>query len=177
MPASNVLIPELVNHYNVYNDKSKKLVGISGEVSLGELKSMVDTVEAAGMLGEYEAPATGQYSSLKIKIPFAILYGQIFELMDTTEALQLTLRGSMQGIDQKTFKVDTYPVKIVVRGRATNASLGKMVKAKKGEPELELEVIYLKIMIDGEDTLELDKLNFRFLLNGEDMMAKIRSQI
>lgn len=177
MAGSNVYIPELIHSFHVYNDKAKRLIGISGEVDLGELKAMVETVEVSGVLGEYEAPATGHFSSIKIKIPFAILYDQIFELLDTTEPPQLTLRGSLQRIGQENFQVDNYPVKIVVRGRVTSTNLGKMVKAKKGEPEIEMEIVYIKIMIDGEETLELDKLNFRFVLNGKDLLAKIRSQI
>lgn len=177
MVASNMLVPELVNHFNIYDDRANRLIGVSGEVDLGELKAMTDTVEVAGVLGEYEAPATGHFSSLKIKIPFAILYEQIFDLMDTTKPPQLTLRGSLQGISKEGYGVDTFGVKIVVRGRVTSAGLGKMVKAKKGEPEIEMEVMYIKVMIEGETTVELDKLNFKFVLNGKDMMAKIRSQI
>lgn len=177
MAASNMLVPELVNHFNVYDDRAKRLIGVSGEVDLGELKAMTDTVEVAGVLGEYEAPATGHFSSLKIKIPFAILYGQIFDLMDTTKPPQLTLRGSLQGISKEGYGVDTFGIKIVVRGRVTSSNLGKLVKAKKSEPEIEMEVMYIKVMIEGETTVELDKLNFKFVLNGKDMMAKIRSQI
>ena len=66
------------------------------------------------------------------------------------------------------------PVKIVVRGKATNSSLGKLSKGKKGEPEIEMEILYLKVMINNKTTL--DKLNFKFVLNGKDMLAKIRSQ-
>ena len=33
-----IVIPEVLNHYNVYNDKAKKLIGISGEIELGELE-------------------------------------------------------------------------------------------------------------------------------------------
>lgn len=177
MPDLNVYIPELIHSFNVYNDKAKRLIGISGEVDLGELKAMVETVAVAGTLGEYEAPATGHFSSIKIKIPFANLYEQPFELLDTTKPPQLTLRGSIQRISQETFKVYNCPVKIVVRGRVTSTNLDKMVNAKKGGPEIEMELLYIKIMIDGKDTLELDKLNFRYMLNGEDLMAEIRSQI
>lgn len=69
------------------------------------------------------------------------------------------------------------PVKIVVRGKATNTNLGKATKGKKMEPEVELEVLYIKIQINNKTTLELDKLNFKFVLNGKDMLAKIRSQV
>lgn len=177
MAASNIYVPEVVHSFHIYDDKAKRLIGISGEVDLGELKAMTDTVEVAGVLGEYEAPAVGQFSSIKIKIPFAVLYGQIFDLLDTIELPQLTLRGSIQQINQEGSKVDHYGVKIVLRGRTTSANLGKMVKAKKGQPEIEMEIMYIKIMIDGENVLELDKLNFRFVLNGKDLLAKIRSQI
>ena len=68
------------------------------------------------------------------------------------------------------------PVKIVVRGKSTNSSLGKLSKGKKGEPEIEMEILYLKVMINNKTTLELDKLNFKFILNGKDMLSKIRSQ-
>ncbi len=177
MAASNMFIPEVVHSFNVYDDNAKKLIGISGEVNLGELKAMTDTIEVAGVLGEYDAPATGQFSSIKIKIPFAVLYEQIFQLLDTTEPPQLTLRGSIQRINQEGTKVNNYGVKIVVRGRVTSTNLGKMVKAKKGEPEIEMEILYIKIAIENETVLELDKLNFRFVLNGKDLLAEIRSQI
>ena len=171
-----MIIPEVMNNYNVYNDRAKKLIGISGEVELPELEAITDTVEAAGVLGEVEDPVTGQFSSAKIKIPFSHLYEDIFTLMDTTNPPQLTLRGSMQVMNSSTGGTDYVPVKIVVRGKATTSSLGKLVKGKKGEPEIELEILYIKVMINNRTTLELDKLNFKFAINGKDMLAKIRSQ-
>ena len=64
-----MIIPEVINNYNVYNDKANKLIGISGEVELPELEAITDTIEAAGVLGEVEDAVTGQFSSAKIKIP------------------------------------------------------------------------------------------------------------
>ena len=177
MAGTNIIIPELVNNFNVYDDTAKRLIGKSGEIDLGELKAMTDTFNLAGALGEYEAPATGHFSSIKLKIPFTLLYGKMFELLDPTQAVQLTLRGSMQDIAPDTFKLDSYGVKIVVKGRMTNTNLGKWEKTKKGEPEIELELLYIKITIDGEETFELDKLNFKYAINGKDALAKIRSQI
>lgn len=97
--------------------------------------------------------------------------------MDTTNPPQLTLRASMQCMDPATGPTGYYPVKIVVRGKASTTTLGKVVKGKKGEAEIELEILYIKVMINNTTTLELDKLNFKFILNGKDMLAKIRSQI
>lgn len=171
-----MIIPEVMNNYNVYDDRARKMIGISGEVELPELEAVTDTVEAAGILGELEDPVTGQFASAKIKIPFSNLYEDIFNLMDTTNPPQLTLRGSMQVMNSATGGTDYVPVKIVVRGKATTSSLGKFVKGKKGEPEIELEILYIKVMINNKTTLELDKLNFVFVVNGKDMLAKVRSQ-
>ena len=129
------------------------------------------------MLGEIEDAVTGQFASIKIKIPFSVLYEDMFSIIDTTNPPQLTLRASMQCMDPTTGATGYYPVKIVVRGKATNTNLGKATKGKKMEPEVELEVMYIKIQINNKTTLELDKLNFKFVLNGKDMLAKIRSQV
>ena len=171
-----MIIPEVINNYNVYDSKAKKLIGISGEVELPSLEAITDTIEAAGILGEVEDPVTGQFSSIKIKIPFSNLYTDQFNLMDTTNPPQLTLRGSMQVMNSATGGTDYVPVKIVTRGKSTTSSMGKLSKGKKGEPEIEMEVLYLKVMINNKITLELDKLNFKYVLNGKDMLAKIRSQ-
>lgn len=172
---SNV-IPEVINSYNVYN-KGNKLIGVSGEVELPEFEALTDTIEGAGILGEIDDPVTGQFSAMTIKIPFAVLYEDLFALMNTTQPPELTLRGSMQCMDPKTGATGYYPVRIVIRGKASTTSLGKLAKGKKGEPEIELQVLYIKIEVNSKSVLELDKLNFKFVLNGKDMLAKIRKQI
>ena len=170
------VIPEVLNNFNVYNDSAKKLIGISGELELPEMEAITDTLDGSGVLGEIEDPVTGQFSSMKMKIPFAVLYEDMFSIMNTTKPPQLTLRGSMQCMDPSTGETGYYPVKIVVRGKASTSNMGKVVKGKKMEPEVELEILYIKIQINNKTVLELDKLNFKFVLNGEDMLAKIRSQ-
>lgn len=83
----------------------------------------------------------------------------------------------MQCMNPETGETDYYPVKIVLRGKASTTTLGKVAKGKKGEPEIEMEILYIKILIANKTRLELDKLNFKFVLNGVDMLAKIRSQV
>ena len=170
------VIPEVLNHFNVYNDSAKKLIGISGELGLPEMEAITDTLEGSGVLGEIEDPVTGQFSSMKMKIPFAVLYEDMFSIMNTTKPPQLTLRASMQCMDPSTGETGYYPVKIVVRGKPSTSNMGKAVKGKKMEPEVELEMLYIKIQINNKTVLELDKLNFKYVLNGVDMLAKIRSQ-
>ena len=73
------IIPEVLNHFNIYNG-ANALVGVSGEVELPELEAITDTVEGTGVLGEIEDPVTGQFSSATIKIPFAVLYSDMFSI-------------------------------------------------------------------------------------------------
>lgn len=169
------MIPEIINAYNVY--LSGRLLGVSGETELPELEALTETIEAAGMLGEIEVPATGHFGSTKTTIPFAILHEDVFRLMDTTKALELTLRGSEQFMDRSTGETKDVPVKIVLRGKATTNTLGKLVKGKKGEPKIEIEVFYLKVDVNDSNVVELDKLNFKYIVNGKDLLAKIRRNI
>jgi phage tail tube protein FII len=45
--AAGLIIPELLNHYNVYND-AQKLIGISGDVELPDFEAITETIEGAG---------------------------------------------------------------------------------------------------------------------------------
>lgn len=175
MSSIGNMVPELINAYNVY--LSGRLLGVSGEVELPELEAMTETIEAAGILGEIETPATGHFSSTTVKIPFAILHEDVFKLMDTTKALELTLRGSEQFMDRKTGNTEDIPVKIVIRGKAKTNTLGNFSKGKKGEPEIEIETLYIKVDVNNSTVLELDKLNFKYVVNGKDLMAKIRKNV
>ena len=166
MATGNVM-PELINNYQVFND-ANRLLGISGEIELPSLEAITETLDV---------PATGQYKSIKLKIPFAILYGDIFDITNTTTAAKFTLRASEQFSDPKTYDTTTRAVKIIVRGKPITINLGKLVKGKKGDPYVELEVYYIKIVIGWDTELLLDKMNFKFELHGKDMLQRIRQQV
>lgn len=173
--AAGLIIPELLNHYNVYNDASK-LVGVSGDVELPDFEAITETIKGAGVLGEIEATATGQFSSMIIKIPFSVLYEDMFTLVNSATGVNVTLRGSAQFMDPTTGITDHYPVKVVVRGKCKKYSLGKMTKGKKMDPSVELEILYIKIDVNNKPVVELDKVNFKYAVNGVDLLEKIRSQ-
>ena len=169
------VLPEVLNHYNVYNE-GQVLIGISGEVELPDFEAITDTIEGSGIIGTLEEPVTGQFDSMQIKIPFSVLYEDLFAILDTTTPPTLTLRGSMQCMDPTTGVTDYYPVKVVVRGKAKTTKMGTMAKGKKMDPEVELEIQYISIDINGKNVVTLDKLNFKYSINGVDLMEKIRQQ-
>lgn len=91
-------IPEIINGFNAYNG-GDKLIGVSAEVTLPDLEAMTETISGAGILGEYEATNPGHYGAIEIEVPFRVLYGDIFELVNTAGSVNLTLRGSIQTSD------------------------------------------------------------------------------
>lgn len=173
--TAGLIIPELLNHYNVYNN-AQKLIGISGDVELPDFEAITETIEGAGVLGEIEAAATGQFSSMTVKIPFSTLYEDMFTIVNSASGVQLTLRGSMQFMDPTTGVTSHYPIKVVIRGKCKKYSLGKMTKGKKMDPSVELEILYIKIDVNNKSVVELDKANFKYVVNGVDLLEKIRSQ-
>ena len=169
------LIPEIINAYNVY--LKGKRIGADADVELPELESLTETISPSGVLGEFDAPAMGHFGSITTKVKFAILSDDYFAMLDTTKALELTIRANGQYTNKETYDVENYNIKIIVRGHVKNSNLGSLEKGKKGEPELEIETLYLKVDIDGTTELELDKLNFKYVLHGKDMLADIRKNI
>ena len=76
-----------------------------------------------------------------------------------------------------TGKLASKPVKVVLRGLPKKVGLGKLEPAKKMDPDVELECVYLKVWIDGEVVLEIDKFNFICNINGEDVLASVRRDL
>lgn len=167
-------IPSLLNHYKVY-DEGENLAGVSGEFELPELSAITDTLEGTGVLGEIEDPATGQFGSATFKVPFAVLYKDIYTIADQNHPKLITLRGSEQVMDSATGETKHVPVKIVCRGKAKTITNGSAQKGKKMESEIEQELLYYKVEVDGEELVELDKLNFVYKVRGVDLMAQIRA--
>ena len=169
-----LLLPEVLNHFNLYND-AEKMIGQDGKIELPELTMINDTLNGSGVLGEIEDPVTGQFESASMKIKWAVLHTDFFKLV--SGPVNLTLRASLQCLDTETGVSDYYPCKVVVRGKAKTINLGSMEKGKKMGCETEIEILYIKVTLDKETKIELDKLNFVYILNDVDMLEKIKSQI
>ena len=166
-------IPEILNDFNVYKD-GNALIGTTAEVSLPDFEAMTETISGAGILGEYEVANPGHFGAMEIEIPFRILYGDIFELLDSTKAMNLTLRGSLQitdGSGSKAFK----GMRVVLVGSAKQMTGGTVSAGKPMEASVTLSLTYIKIEVDGADKVELDKLNGTYKINGSDVLSPIKA--
>jgi P2 family phage contractile tail tube protein len=166
-------IPEILNDFNVYKD-GNKLIGIAAEVTLPDFEAMTETISGAGILGEYEVPNPGHFGAMEIEVPFRVLYGDIFELLDTAQDTHLTLRGSIQTTDAggtKAFK----GVRVVLVGTAKKLTGGTMAAGKPMEASVALGLSYIKIEVDGAEKVELDKRSGTYKVNGSDKLGAIKA--
>ena len=172
---SNNYVPEKVNEYNVYH-KGNALIGVVPDVELPGVKMKTSTVIGAGMLGELESPAIGQFESMTQELKFNVLYSSAIDMLSPLEAVDLTFRASQQVYD-KTGGYAFKGLRIVEQGRVKEFKPGKLVRAEGMEAVVTLEVTYLLLEVDGVVMLEIDKLNQVYIVNGKDMLAEVRALV
>jgi P2 family phage contractile tail tube protein len=165
-------IPSKINMFNMYRD-GNKLVGISGEVALPDFEAMTETLSGPGILGEIDDPTIGHFGGMEMEIPYRVLDEEMFEIMDPTKAVNLTLRGSIQvtGNSGVTYK----GMRVVVRGKPKSATSGTVKQGGAMSSAVKIELTYILIEIDGKAMIELDKLNSVYKIGGVDILEKARA--
>lgn len=166
-------IPEKINDFNVYNS-GNVLVGITDEVTLAELEAMTETISGPGILGEIDSPNVGHFGSIEQEIPFRVLIGNAVALIKVGDAVDLTLRGSVQLMTPSGGK-KFVGMRIVMRGGCKSISLGSVKAGSPMNATVKLELTYIYLEMDGEPMIELDKINGTYEVGGVDQMAKIKA--
>lgn len=166
---------EKISNFNVYDD-TEKLIGVSGEITLPNLEPMTETASGAGLLGEIDSPNDGHFGSLSIEIPFRALYEKSFSMLRYS-GRNLYLRANQQSYDSVNGSLVNSGIKITLRTAPKGLNLGKLAVGASTETTNVLEVLYIKIELNGTVALELDKLNFVYVVDGVDMLADIKKNI
>ena len=165
--------PDKIRNFQVY--MGSKLLGIV-DATLPNLTPLKETTKGAGIAGEIETPAPGQFGTLKLQLTW---------LQATREAVMLAnpdgqtveLRASAQVADSGSYRLKSVPVKIALKGVASDMQLGKFDPATAMGTTTELECLYYKMERDGQLLYEVDKLNFKCLINGVDVLAEERGNM
>ena len=100
------LIPDKIENFNVYLGTaadSNRLIGITDEITLPKLENMSETINLAGMAGEYDSPTVGQYKSMEIEIPFSNISKETLEIA-ARDNEPMIMRSSQEFIDPETHK-------------------------------------------------------------------------
>ena len=168
--------PEVINYFNVYNG-GNKLMGITGEICLAELKAKTATVSGAGILGEYNTAVIGMFENIQQEIPFRMINQEFFDLMNASKQAEIVMRASIQNVNKSSGgALSTQGMRVVFRGRPTNFKMGQLKQADLMNASVTLELTYVLLEMGGEKKLELDKLNEIYIVNGKDLLAEVRKQ-
>lgn len=173
MKWNNMIIPEVINMFNVYKDGEQQ-IGITNEMDLAEVAHKVATVEGAGIAGSYEVPVVGNFDSIKQTIPFRMLNPAMVDFIDPLKVQNLTLRGSIQVTDKQTGVSDYTGCRIVIKGRAVSFNPGQMRQAQTMNASVTIECMYLLFEVNGQEIFMIDKYNGKYNVNGVDVMEKSR---
>ena len=165
-----------INAYNVYRD-SKKLVGLSDEVTLPDFEGLTETISGPGILGEIDEPLLGHFGASEIEVPFRTLNEEMFDLLAQGQAVNLTLRMSTQAIVESTMATDFMPSRVVINGKSKGFTGGSAKQGQGTGSSVKVEIIYILIEVNNKKKFELDKLNFVYKVNGVDLLAKVRKQV
>lgn len=165
-------IPDKVNLMNVYLN-GRKLIGVSGEITLADYEQMSETLAAAGVLGEIEIPTIGQFSANQMELPFVSMCEDLYELIAAGESMLVTLRASQQSIDGNG-NIVPLGLSITYGGFFKSMTGGTLKQGAGTGSSVTMELTYTKISYDGTDVFELDKLNGVYKVSGKDVMSKYK---
>lgn len=170
---TRTIIPEVINNFNGYV-KGNRMIGVTNEISLADYTTMTETISGAGILGEYKTSLIGHFPSIEQEISFRMLEEDIFSIANPMEIQELTFRGTVQGSEQKTGKIVTKGIRIVIRGRQISFKPGTLKMGGQMGASVTLEVFSILIEVGGENKFELDKQREVYKVNGVDIMAQIK---
>ncbi|MCI8315188.1 MAG: hypothetical protein HFH74_09195 [Lachnospiraceae bacterium] len=173
------LIPDKINNYNVYvgtATAANKLIGVMDETTLPSLKNLSETLSLAGMAGEIDSPAVGQYQSMEIELVFSNIAKSSLEIaaMDNTP---LILRSAQEFVNPEDSTKSLKNRTITIRGMTKGINFGSLKKGGYGKPSVTKEVTYYKDVVDGDVVVEIDKFNGRAVIGGIDQTKDIMEYI
>jgi len=167
-------ISEKLINYTVYKDGSLFLG--TADVELPSIEAMTETVKGAGIGGEIESSTLGHYGSMTCTLNWRTVTPEVIRL-HAPISHSLDFRGSMQVYNPATGETRGQGVKVTVKAMPKSGSIGKMDPGTTMDTSNEMEVTYIKIVIDGRTLLEIDKYNFKCVIDGRDYLAEVREQL
>ena len=173
MKGINIVRDKLIN-YEVFIGGERKLG--TADVTLPTLEYKTATLSGAGIGGEIEMPTPGHTSSMELELNWRTLNEDVTKLL-AVKAHDLEIRGANENYDAATGEIKVQAVKVNVRGLPKSGDLGSFKPADHTESKTTLEVIYLKISLDGKKMVEIDPLNYVNYIDGYDYMTAVRAAL
>ncbi|SFA91551.1 hypothetical protein SAMN05216312_102215 [Cohnella sp. OV330] len=170
----NKQVPEKLTGFSAYRDGTDYLGVV--DVTLPSFEALTDTVRGAGIAGEIDSPAVGLFGSMTVTLNWRTVVAEGARLL-APKAHALDFRGNMQTYDIVTGQYNNVGVKVTLRAVPKKFDLGKFDANSTTDTSNDLEVIYIKVVVDTKSIVELDKYNYVYVVDGVDYMADIRKNL
>lgn len=170
---SNV-IPEKGINFKVYLN-GEDLLGVA-EGTIPALESMTSEVKGAGVAGVIESPVIGHFNSTNFSLTWRTVTDNFVKLFDHTTN-DLELFSAMQQYDAGLGEYKAVPLHVYMKAITKTRTLGNLVVGDVMDTQMEFEVVYMKIELDGRERVELDKYNYKYVVDGVDQMASVRTAL
>lgn len=147
-----------------------------GDITLPSLTPMSSTISGAGILGNFDMPDAGHYDSMQLGISWRTISKDSFRLV-SSKSKKVEIRGAFKEFDKTSGSYVTRALKIVVSGVGKGIDLGTLAQNAETGTTNTVEIIYIKIFIDGDSVFELDKFSYISRINGEDDQEDVRKAL
>ncbi len=173
MPVN--VVPERLAAFRVYLDGATDLAGIA-DIQLPSIENMTEIVRGAGIAGEYESPTVGHFGSMVLTLNWRSVSKDMLRIL-RQKSQRFDCRGAFQDYEAAAGEHKIRQCRVVVQGITKKVDLGKFETGSPSDASTEIEVIYLKIGIDGKAVVEIDKLNHICIVDGVDYLAEVRTAL
>ncbi|WP_421663652.1 phage major tail tube protein [Lysinibacillus telephonicus] len=170
-------MPEIMDkltNFTAYRNGTEYLGVLN--IELPEMTALTDELSGAGIAGKIDMPVIGHFDAAETTLEWGTLAKSSITLA-AFETHSIDCYGSQQGYDSGTGRFRNQSVKVSLRVIPKTLSAGSFEPGAKTGTSNGLEVIYIKIEIDGERIYEIDKLNFICYINGKDYLEEVRKNL
>lgn len=167
-------MPATLINYRAYLG-STPLPG-TADVTLPDLEALTSELKGAGIAGTIDMPIPGHFGAMSATINFRTIAAAQATLSNP-EAQMLTFRGAQMVFNPDTGKNESQRVAVTIKGMPKKDGLGKLEAGSTTDSSIEMEVLYIKVVLDNEVIREIDKLNYICRINGVDVLAGVRSAL
>ena len=164
-------IPEKLIGFECY-DEGDMMVGIA-DVVMPNFAYMLETVQGAGIAGEFETPTVGLFQSMTTTINWRILTDENMIYVGP-KVYHFAFMGSKQFLNHSVGELEQQMLKVVMRVLPKTITMGNLQQGAQMGTSGEFEVLYIKVTLNDRELVELDKVNYKFIVNGTDYLETAR---
>ena len=170
---SNV-IPEKSINFKVYLN-GEDLLGVA-EGTIPPLESMTSEVKGAGVAGVVESPVIGHFNSTNFSLTWRTTTSDFMKLFNHSTN-DLELFAALQQYDAGLGEYKVAQLHVYIKAITKTRTSGNLTVGELMDTQMEFEVPYMKIELDGKERIELDKYNYIYRVDGVDQLAEVRSAL